>query len=80
MGWLKKLGEDYAKYLMCAYTNSNCALSIETWRTRKTGKYDWDKIKQMYPYLNTRQAKQVVEHAKKYIKELISDYLVKNDR
>lgn len=80
MGWLKKLGEDYAKYLMCAYTNSDCALSIEAWRTRKTRKYDWDKVKQMYYHLNTRQAKQVVEYAKKYIKVLIADYLVKNDR
>lgn len=80
LGKLQRIGAKYAKDLMLNYSNEGCCQAIEAWKTRKTSKYDWDKIKQNYPYLNTRQAKQVVNYAKEHINSLISEYLADKNR
>ncbi len=79
IGWLQQIAMDYARYLMSQYTNPICALKIENWRTRLTGKHDTHNFLNNSPFaLDYRQAKQIVDYAKQYILPLINSYYVNN--
>lgn len=77
MGYLQQYGLDYAHFLMRKYENPDCTLHIEDWRNRVTRPYDRDKITNISFFPNNltrRQRKQIVDYAKEYISNMISDY------
>ena len=74
MGTLQQEGYNYADSLMQNDNNPNCASKIETWRNRITGGHDVENFINTNGNFNRRQAKQIVNYAKSYIRNMINDY------
>ena len=78
MGLLQQEGDAYAQHLMRNYNDIDCALKIENWRNRLTSKHDVEKFQTLAPNYNYRQAKQIVEYAKRSILPMINNFYANN--